>query len=254
MLSIHMSRLWLQLPLVLLACLPLPGCFPAKETPAADLGGLRCLAVQSETQFIDVADTRSERSSSQSPMRLVIAKVRRATGPDQDSSLQMVTLAPSDDERRATAIADRELGGSESDPITAFIEPGLAVTAEGLHAEAHRLGARSMLVYTYWSKQETDTWSFPFLFTLGLAPVLNSSYQARVEAVAVNVASGSVEFDATETDEGWQVANGYTRPKAERQVSRRVERRAFGRIMDRYIVAMGGPANPPRQEPMGDPW
>jgi len=250
----RMTGLWLKFTVAALVCLPMLGCFPAKETPAADLDSLRRLVVHGEAKLVDVADTRPQDSPALSTIWLAIAKVRRATGPEQDPSLQMVTLAPSDDERRTVGTAERDLGGTGSEPITAFVEPGLVVTAETLHGEARRLGARAILVYTYWSKQETDTWSFPFLFTLGLAPVLNSSYQARVEAIAVDVASGAVEFDGMETDEGWQVANGFTRPEAERQVSRRVERRAFARIMDRYIAAMGGPANPPRQEPMGDSW
>ncbi len=249
-----MTWLWLKFTIAVMACLPVFGCFPAKETPAADLGGFRSLAVHGGSNIVLVADAPPEDSPAHSTARLVIAKVRSVTSPEHDQSLQMVTLAPSDDERRTVGIVDHDLGGTESGPIAAFVEPGLLVTAETLHGEAHRLGARVLLVYTYWSKHESDTWSLPFLFTLGLAPVLNSNYQSSVEAIAVDVASGAVVFDGTEADEGWQVANGYTRHEAERQVSRRVERRAFARIMDCCVAANGGPVTQPRQKPMSSPW
>lgn len=249
-----MTWLCLKLTCTVLICLATLGCFPAKETLAADLGGLRSLSVHGEVKIVGVAESPQEDPPPRSTVRLAIAKVRRATGPEHDQSLQMVTLGPSDDERRTVRLVERDLGGTESAPISAFVEPGLVVTAEALRSEARQIGAKTILVYTYWSKQETDTWSVPFVFTLGLAPVLNSSYQARVEAIAVDVGSGAVVFDGTEADEGWQIANGYTRPEAEGQVSRRVERRAFARIMDRYIAATGGRANPPPQEPMASPW
>lgn len=249
-----MTWLCLKLTGAVLVCVVTLGCFPAKETLAADLGGLRNLSVHGEVTIVDVAEAPQVDPPACSKVRLAIAKVRRPTGREHDQSPPMVTLGPSDDERRTVRVVERDLGGTESAPIAAFVEPGLVVTAEALRSEARQMGAKTILVYTYWSKQETDTWSVPFVFTLGLAPVLNSSYQARVEAIAVDVASGAVVFDGTDADEGWQIANGYTRPEAEGQVSRRVECRAFARIMDRYIAATGGRANPPLQEPMTSPW
>ncbi|MBX3403203.1 MAG: hypothetical protein KF699_07310 [Phycisphaeraceae bacterium] len=225
----------------LLGCVVfLSGCWHDTRSVAASFDGFRHMATLRGGGDVLHAAGEVYLTPRELPRTLAVVKVRAVSRYGDHAGL-VETVELSEIEIRELARLGVRTVGVDAQPLSRLLPAGTRVQEEQLLAAARQLDAEALLVVTYDTVQGNDMWVFPLLFTVGLAPTVQKTCACTVHGIIVLTGGGGLVFDGAGSDDGWQIANGYTAQSAAEQVVARAERRAFSRLIDRIIAGQNGP-------------
>lgn len=235
------------------ACAFMSGCWSRAKGTEVSLDGFREFAIRTQAGADVPAGSPTYQTAGAMPRTLAVVKVAGVYRCGDEPRVMQTVQLTEVELNELSRLGSHE-AGMDVQSLGNILPPGSRVQESDLLRAAGRLNAEALLVFTYRTVNGHDMWVFPLLFTVGLAPVVNKSCETRVDAVMLSTRDGGLLFDGSGSDDGWQIANGYTADAAASQVEARVERRAFGRLIDRLLGGMNGPDVRERPEAMMGAW
>jgi hypothetical protein len=247
-----MQAKWMSAALIG-SMLLLGGCWRDTRSAAASFDGFRQIAMQNAGGIELPIGSQTYPTASAMPRTMAVVKVQSLSRYGKEPGC-VETVEWSEDELEELARLGSHTVGIDAQPLSRLLPPGSRVQEEQLLAAAKSLNAEALLVVTYDTVRGHDAWIFPLLFTVGLAPTVNKSCESEVHGIIIRTDDKSLVFDGSGSDDGWQIANGYTAETAAEQVETRVQRRAFARLINRIIEGKNGSDVREQPEAMMGAW